>query len=115
MPHLFRGSARIRLNGNVSTNTSRLLASKRKLSAINGRINSHALNTSPMKEAREVVTEHRGEGQKEVDHALSERGLPSTATQGRALISGLVSLARLNRKRRKLEHRIARLEARKTN
>lgn len=89
-----------------------LAACRKRLEAINARIDQHKLNSPQMKAAREVVAENRDEGRQAVEQALSERGLPTTAEQGRALLLGLTSLARLNRKRVKLENRIAHLETR---
>lgn len=98
----------------MPTKAQKLLAAERRLTAINGRIDRHPLNSAPMKEARDYASEHRSEGRETVDKALAERGLPTTVKQGRALALGLVSLAGLNRKRIKLERQITRLGADET-
>ena len=79
---------------------------QQQLDVINARIDAHALNTAPMKAAREVTAEYRDGGKDAVEKALADRGLPGTAVQGKALVLGLASLARLNRKRIKLENRL---------
>jgi len=87
-----------------------LARAQSELADINRRIDNHPLNTSPIKDAREVVAEHRDAGKDAVEVALSERALPSTVEQGKALVLGVASLWRLNRKRVRLENRISRLE-----
>jgi hypothetical protein len=99
----------------MSSNAHKLLAAEGLLAVANRRIEQHPLNSGPLKEARDYVSEHRSEGREAVDQALSERGLPTTAMQGRAMLRGLTSLARLNRKRIKLERRIAHLRAREVH
>jgi hypothetical protein len=79
-----------------------------QLDGINARIDAHALNAPPMKAAREVATEYRDGGKEAVERELAERSLPGAAVQGKALVLGLASLARLNRKRLKLENRLDR-------
>jgi hypothetical protein len=84
------------------------VTTQQQLDVINGRIDAHALNTAQMKAAREVTAEFRDGGTDAVQKALADRGLPGTAVQGKALVLGLASLARLNRKRVKLENRLDR-------
>ena len=90
--------------------TARLTQAQTELADITRRIDNHPLNTIPMKDAREVVTENRDAGKDAVEVALSERALPSAVEQGKALVLGVTSLWRLNRKRVRLENRISRLE-----
>lgn len=82
-----------------------------RLSAVNARIDNHALNRSPLKKAREVVAKFPDADKAVVERELASRQLPGLAAQGRALLFGLASLARLNRRRLKLENKIAKLEA----
>jgi hypothetical protein len=89
--------------------TSELAQAQLKLDATNARIAAHRLNSTAMTDARAVVKEHRDEGKDAVVQALSERALPTAAQQGKALVLGLPSLARLNRKRLKLEDLVSRL------
>lgn len=91
---------------------SSLAQCKQRLAAVNKKIDRHVLNSPRMMAAREVLADHRDEGKPVIAGMLSDRGLPTPAQQGRALLFGLTSLARLNRKRIKLETRIAHLEAR---
>lgn len=102
----------------MSKEHAKLQEAERKLAAVNHRIKYHTLNKPAMQEARRVASQyrdqhrdrHQDQGRAAADRALAERGLPSTARQGRAQFLGLASLARLNR-RIKLESRIARLKA----
>ncbi|WEO76404.1 hypothetical protein BJQ94_13650 [Cryobacterium sp. SO2] len=90
--------------------TSDRAQTQRQLDTITARIDAHVLNSQRMTDARQVTAEHRDAGKGAVEQALSERGLPGAAEQGRALVFGLASLARLNRKRLRLETRIAAME-----
>ena len=87
-----------------------LPACRKRLADINSRIDQHTLNSPGMKAARALVADKKDLDRQAVELALAEHDLPTTAQQGRALILGLTSLARLNRKRIKLEKRIAHLE-----
>lgn len=93
------------------SNTAELAKAQHQLDAINARIEAHALNAEPMKSARAVTAEHRDAGRDAVEQALAERGLPGAAEQGKALLLGLASLARLNRKRIRQEGRVTRLHS----
>lgn len=88
-----------------------LTEARSRLSAVNARIDNHALNRPPMKDAREVVAQHPDADKETVERELASQQLPGLAAQGKALFFGLASLARLNRKRLKLEKKIATLEA----
>jgi hypothetical protein len=94
----------------MTTHNDALAEARNKLDSVNGRINAHVLNTSPMKEAREVVAQHRDDDKSVIQEELRKQGLPTTGEQGRALLFGLTSLARLNRKRIKIEERVSTLE-----
>ncbi|HEV7951344.1 MAG TPA: hypothetical protein VGP24_16405 [Glaciihabitans sp.] len=87
-----------------------LLKARSQLGAVNARIDNHVLNRSPMREAREVVAQFPDADKEIVERELASQQLPGLAAQGKALLFGLTSLARLNRKRLKLEKRIATLE-----
>lgn len=90
--------------------SEKLGKAQRELADITVRIHNHPLNASRMRDAREVVAEHRDAGKDAVEVALAERALPSAAEQGKALVLGVTSLWNLNRKRVRLENRISRLE-----
>lgn len=92
--------------------TTRGLAEAREqLRSVHRRIADHALNAPEMVAARAVAAVHRDGDRAVVENELSRRGLPSLAAQSRALVLGLTSLARLNRKRIRLEQRIDELES----
>ena len=74
-------------------------------------IADHPLNAPDMLAARAVVKEHRAGGRDAIEAELAQRGLPRLSAQSRTLFSGLTSLARLNRKRIRLEQRASELES----
>ncbi|ASD23595.1 hypothetical protein B7495_16925 [Cryobacterium sp. LW097] len=90
--------------------SEKLVKAQSELTDINVQIDNHPLNSSALKDAREVVAEHREAGKDAVEVALAERGLPSAAAQGKALVLGVTSMWNLNRKRVGLENRIRRLD-----
>lgn len=91
---------------------SSLAQCRQKLTAVNKKIDLHVLNSPRMKAAQGVLAKHLDQENEVIAGVLSDRGLPTPSQQGRALLFGLTSLARLNRRRIKLETRIAHLEAR---
>lgn len=96
----------------MATTAAKVDAARAKLEAVTARISAHPLNAAPMVEAREFAAEYRDSGMDAVNRALLERNLPSTSEQSKALLLGLASLARLNRRRIRLEARVAALEGR---
>ena len=93
------------------TDSNRLAKARNELRAVRERTDQHPLNAPEFLEARSVVAEHQ-DGEREVAEAeLARRNLPSLGAQSRALVLGLTSLARLNRKQIRLEERIAKLES----
>ena len=91
--------------------TSRLEKARDELRAVRERIDQHPLNAAEFLEARSVIAEHQESEREAVVAELERRSLPSLGAQNRALVLGLTSLARLNRKRIRLEERIAKLES----
>ena len=91
--------------------TRRLAEAREQLRSVQARIAGHALNAPEMRAARAVAAKHRDGDRAAVEDELARRGLPSLGAQSRALALGLTSLARLNRKRIRLERRIAELES----
>lgn len=83
-----------------------------RLAVVRARIARHPLNAPALVAARELLAEHRDLGKEELTRLLAERGLPGPAVQGRYLLRGLPSLARLHRERLRLEASLAELEAR---
>ena len=90
--------------------TSELAKARNRLRDVQRRIADHPLNAPEMLEARALAAEDRDGDREAVGSELARRGLPSIGAQSRALVLGLTSLARLNRKRIRLEQRIEELE-----
>ncbi|WP_152970010.1 hypothetical protein [Arthrobacter sp. Edens01] len=84
----------------------------RQLDQINRRIAKHPLNSEKFTRARALMREAPAEERGTVSAALREQDLPSVPTQMRMMLFGLTSLARLNRRRIKLEEQLADAEGR---
>ena len=91
--------------------TAHLTKAKEQLRDVQRRIADHALNAPEMLKARALAAERRDGDRDAVESELARLGLPSISAQSRALVLGLTSLARLNRKRIRLEQRIDKLES----
>jgi hypothetical protein len=91
--------------------TSRLAKVKKQLREVQEQIADHPLNAPDMLAARAVVKEHRAVERDAIETELARRDLPRLSAQSRALFLGLTSLARLNRKRIRLEQRARDLES----
>lgn len=88
-----------------------LAAAHRKLARLNARIAAHPLNSARFARALEVSAEHASHGRQQMEDALRAENLPGWLRQMRMLAFDSIGLARLNRRRIRLEHTIARLEA----
>ncbi|MCC9176817.1 MULTISPECIES: hypothetical protein [unclassified Arthrobacter] len=84
---------------------------QRQLDSMNRRIQDHPLNSEKFTRARALVKESSVEDRVEVSATLREQGLPGVGAQMRMLALGLASLARLNRKRLRLENMLSELDA----
>ncbi|AWB85617.1 hypothetical protein C3E77_02580 [Mycetocola zhujimingii] len=97
--------------GTRMSDTGRLAKARDELRRVRERIDQHPLNDPAFLEARSVIAEHQESEREVVAAELARRNLPSLGSQSRALVLGLTSLARLNRKRIRLEEQIAKLES----
>lgn len=88
-----------------------LTAARRTLERVNARIAAHPLNSARFVRALAVSAEHALQGKQQMEDALRAENLPGSVTQVRMLAFDSIGLARLNRRRIRLEHTIARLEA----
>ena len=74
-----------------------------QLDSVNRRIEKHPLNSEKFTRARALMQESSVEHRETVSAALREQGLPEIGTQMRMMLFGLGSLARLNRRRLRLD------------
>ena len=77
---------------------------RRQLEEVNRRLRNHPLNSDEFTRARALMKGTSPEDRAEVNAALREQGLPGVGTQMRMMLFGLGSLARLNRRRLRLEN-----------
>ncbi|KPN16326.1 hypothetical protein AO716_15715 [Arthrobacter sp. Edens01] len=99
-------------SGPMPKDTADPVAVCRQLDQINRRIAKHPLNSEKFTRARALMREAPAEERGTVSAALREQDLPSVPTQMRMMLFGLTSLARLNRRRIKLEEQLADAEGR---
>lgn len=92
---------------------SRLPRLRAELARVRAAIDAHPYNAPRLRRAKELIEARRGQcSPEELDAELFARGLPGLAECGRITAAGLVSFARLHRRRARLERRIARAEGR---
>ncbi|WIE64993.1 hypothetical protein DEI99_000255 [Curtobacterium sp. MCLR17_036] len=73
---------------------------------VQARIAAHPLNDPEMERARMLVKNSDGAAQQQVSAELRAQGLPSMTRQTWTLVTGLPGLARLNRRRLRLEREL---------
>lgn len=79
---------------------------RRKLEDVDAQISAHPLHSDSFEEARRLGAERVHDDPRSLDNELRSRGLPTLAKQARMIAFGTPSLARLNRKRLKLEQQL---------
>lgn len=80
-----------------------------KLAQVRSDLASHPYNSPQIKQATALIEQLRPhKTSAEIDAELGAKGLPSLAECGKVTARGLVSFARLNRRRVKLEAQLAR-------
>ena len=78
-----------------------------ELDAVKAEIAANPLSQDRAQEAQSLIEEMKADGREaEIDHALAERRLPSTEEIGKLVAQHMFALARLNRKRIKLERKL---------
>ena len=95
----------------MAPNHEKLATLQARLAEVNARIAAHPLNSAEFARAREVGAAKTDEDAAAVNAELAAQGLPTLGRQARMMALGLTSLARLNRKRIRLEESIARRRA----
>ena len=93
----------------MTADPSAIAAARARLEQVNAKIAAHPLSSVRFVRAREVVSAAGDAERDAVEASLRAQELPSLAEQGRMLALGLVSLARLNRKRLRLEKKLSML------
>jgi len=91
----------------MASSQSAAVALRERLERINSRIAAHPLNSEQFLRARAVVSQAGDAERSEVDATLREQGLPGLGAQTKMMMVGLASLARLNRKRIRLEEKLS--------
>jgi len=91
-------------------NDSRRDTLRRRLAIVNERIAEHPLSSEEFTRARAVVAQRTDDGPQAVNAELRAQGVPSLGAQARLIVRRAGSLARLNRKRLRLETRIREAE-----
>ena len=91
----------------VTDHPTALAAARERLVDVNQWIAAHPLNSTDFRRARALVGTMPEADRTEIESALRDRGLPSLGKQTKMLALGVTSLARLNRKRIRLEKRVA--------
>lgn len=84
---------------------------RRELEVVNREIADNPLSAQDISEATELIESLKEAGREtEIDTELAKRGLPTSEYIGKVILQYSVSLARLNKKRLKLEKKIARAD-----
>ena len=81
-------------------------AVRRQLDKVQRRLAEHPLNSDEFTRARALIKEMPDADRTSVEAALQAQGLPGFGRQTRLLLVGLPSLARLNRRRLRLEAKL---------
>lgn len=81
-----------------------------ELSLVQAQISEHEFSSERVRRSQDLVEEMkaRGEDKSVIDAALEAEGLPSPQEQGLIVLRGGFSWARLHRRRKKFEVRVAR-------
>ncbi|MGV9183997.1 hypothetical protein [Arcanobacterium canis] len=81
---------------------------RRDLDDVKQQISENPLSGSAVVKASEVMERLKSEGrEEEIDSQLAEQGLPNSEHVGKLVLQNSFTLARLNKKRRKLEKKLA--------
>mgnify|MGYP004510177547 CR=1 FL=1 len=86
---------------------AKISALRHQLEAVNARIAGHPLQSETFLRARSVAAERTEGDARELNETLRRQGLPTLGAQARMVATGAGSLARLNRRRIRLEKRLA--------
>lgn len=81
-----------------------------ELTLVQDQISDHEFSSERVRRAQDLVEEMKAQGEDKsvIDAALKAEGLPSLQEQGLMVLRGGFSWARLHRRRKKLEERVAR-------
>lgn len=84
---------------------------RQKLEGITGEIAANPLSSEEVRRANDLVDQLKEQGlpADAIDGRLTQEGLPTTQDLGRLMARHLIGLTGLNKKRAKLEARIAKL------
>ncbi|WP_216382790.1 hypothetical protein [Arcanobacterium phocae] len=83
---------------------------RQELDEVNREIANNPLSESSVAEASALIEQFKEEGREaHIDDELASRGLPSAEEIGKLIVQHSFGLARLNKKRIKLETKIAQL------
>jgi hypothetical protein len=105
LPH-----SRVCRNTFMADRPSKISVVRRRLDTVNAQIAAHPLRSDQFVLARAVVARTQSAGDEAVKSALREQALPAPRVQMRMMALGLASLARLNRRRIRLERQVAQLD-----
>lgn len=75
---------------------------------VEGELATHPYNSSESRLIREITDAYREEGVERINAELAARALPDLTESGKVVAKGLWSYARLERKKRVLQRKIAR-------
>ena len=78
-----------------------------QLHEVETQLEAHAYNAPEAILTREITERYRNEGEACIEKELAARGLPSLAESGKIVARGLWSYAKLERRKRKLQQKIA--------
>ena len=78
-----------------------------ELAAVKAEIAANPLSQDRVQEAQSLIEEMKANGREaEIDHELAKRDLPSVVEIGSLVAQNMLALARLNKKRVKLEKKL---------
>ncbi|PDQ36312.1 MAG: hypothetical protein B5766_01775 [Candidatus Lumbricidophila eiseniae] len=78
-----------------------------QLRDVEAQLEAHAYNTPEAMLTREITERYRDEGEARIEKELADRGLPSLKETGKIVARGLWSYAKLEKRKRKLQQKIA--------
>lgn len=89
----------------------RLESLMRQFALVEGELATHPYNSPESRLTREITDAYREEGVERINAELAASGLPDLTESGKVVAKGLWSYARLERKKRVLQRKIARAQS----